>query len=115
MGGTHFESMQYATHLQYITAYPGAYGERREPRCSSEAAGGSKGPASPPVRGRRQCAITQRGHHHCERRHGMTEAYAPHHTLVFQFVGALLQRTLHCPTAAAHQQALHGFLDDLTP
>src|SRR5437867_13114922 len=27
MGGTHFESMQYATHLQYITAYPGAYGE----------------------------------------------------------------------------------------
>src|SRR6266545_6627561 len=25
MGGTHFESMQYATHLQYITAYPGAY------------------------------------------------------------------------------------------
>src|SRR2546428_12753939 len=26
MGGTHFESMQYATHLQYITAYPGAYG-----------------------------------------------------------------------------------------
>jgi hypothetical protein len=30
MGGTHFESMQYATHLQYITAYPGAYG-----RCPS--------------------------------------------------------------------------------
>src|SRR2546427_10645276 len=27
MGGTHFESMQYATHLQYITAYPGAYGD----------------------------------------------------------------------------------------
>jgi hypothetical protein len=45
----------------------------------------------------------------------MTEAHAPHHTLVLQFVGALLQRTLNCPTAAAHQQALHGFLDDLTP
>src|SRR2546426_1422931 len=27
MGGTHFESMQYATHLQYITAYPGAYAQ----------------------------------------------------------------------------------------
>ena len=45
----------------------------------------------------------------------MAETHAPHHTLVFQFVGALLQRTLNCPTAAAHQQALHGFLDDLTP
>ena len=45
----------------------------------------------------------------------MTEAHAPHHTLVFQFVGALLQRTLNCPTAAAHQQALHSFLDELTP
>ena len=45
----------------------------------------------------------------------MTEAHAHPHTLVFQFVGALLTRTLHCPTAAAHQQALHGFLDDLTP
>jgi len=45
----------------------------------------------------------------------MADAHAPHHTLVFQFVGALLQRTLTCPTAAAHQQALHGFLDDLTP
>ena len=45
----------------------------------------------------------------------MSEAHAPHHTLVLQFVCALLQRTLHCPTAAAHQQALHGFLDDLTP
>ena len=45
----------------------------------------------------------------------MAETHASHHTLVFQFVGALLQRTLNCPTAAAHQQALHGFLDDLTP
>jgi hypothetical protein len=45
----------------------------------------------------------------------MTDAHAPHHPLVLPFVGALLQRTLHCPTAAAHQQALHGFLDDLTP
>jgi hypothetical protein len=45
----------------------------------------------------------------------MTEAYAHPPTLVLQFVCALLQRTLNCPTAAAHQQALHGFLDDLTP
>ena len=37
------------------------------------------------------------------------------HALVFQFVGALLQRTLDCLTVEAHQQALQGFLDDLTP
>jgi hypothetical protein len=35
--------------------------------------------------------------------------------LVVQFVAALLQRTLGCPTAEAHQHALQGFLDDLTP
>src|SRR2546425_1223227 len=52
----------------------------------------------------------------------MADTHAPHHALVFQFVSALLQRTLNCPTAAAHQQtaaahqqALHAFLDDLTP
>jgi len=45
----------------------------------------------------------------------MADAHAPHHTLVFQFVAALLQRTLDCPTVEAHQQALQGFLDDLTP
>ena len=45
----------------------------------------------------------------------MAEAPAPHHALVMQFVAALLQRTLDCPTVAAHQQALQGFLDDLTP
>jgi hypothetical protein len=45
----------------------------------------------------------------------MTDARAPHHTLVCQFVAALLQRTLDCSTVEAHQQALHGFLDDLTP
>jgi hypothetical protein len=45
----------------------------------------------------------------------MADAPAPHHTLVFQFVTALLQRTLDCPTVEAHQQALQGFLDDLTP
>jgi hypothetical protein len=45
----------------------------------------------------------------------MTEAHAHPPTLVLQFISALLQRTLNCPTAAAHQQALHGFLDDLTP
>jgi hypothetical protein len=45
----------------------------------------------------------------------MADAPAPHHTLVVHFVAALLQRTLGCPTAEAHQQALHGFLDDLTP
>jgi hypothetical protein len=37
------------------------------------------------------------------------------HALVVQFVAALLQRTLGCPTVEAHQHALHGFLDDLTP
>jgi len=45
----------------------------------------------------------------------MAEDQAPHHALLLQFLGALLQRTLDCPTAAAHQQALQGFLDDLTP
>jgi hypothetical protein len=40
---------------------------------------------------------------------------SPHHALVCQFVAAVLQRTLDCPTQEAHQQALHGFLDDLTP
>jgi hypothetical protein len=45
----------------------------------------------------------------------MADALAPHHTLVMQFVAALLQRTLGCPTVEAHQQALQGFLDDLTP
>ena len=45
----------------------------------------------------------------------MADAPAPHHALVMQFVAALLQRTLGCPTAEAHQQALQGFLDDLTP
>jgi hypothetical protein len=45
----------------------------------------------------------------------MADAPAPHHTLVMQFVAALLQRTLGCPTVEAHQHALQGFLDDLTP
>src|SRR4029453_483230 len=45
----------------------------------------------------------------------MADAQASHHTLVMQFVAALLQRTLGCPTIEAHQQALQGFLDDLTP
>ena len=45
----------------------------------------------------------------------MAEAPAPHHALVMQFVAALLQRTLGCPSVEAHQQALQGFLDDLTP
>ena len=45
----------------------------------------------------------------------MAEAPAPHHALVMQFIAALLQRTLGCPTVEAHQQALQGFLDDLTP
>ena len=45
----------------------------------------------------------------------MAAAPAPHHALVMQFVAALLQRTLGCPTVEAHQQALQGFLDDLTP
>ena len=45
----------------------------------------------------------------------MADMPAPHHALVMQFVAALLQRTLDCPTVAAHQQAFQGFLDDLTP
>ena len=45
----------------------------------------------------------------------MDDEHAPHHTLLLQFLGALLQRTVDCPTVAAHQQALQGFLDDLTP
>ena len=40
---------------------------------------------------------------------------APHHPFLVQFLGALLQRTVDCPTVAAHQQVLQGFLDDLTP
>lgn len=45
----------------------------------------------------------------------MAEAPAPHHALVMQFIAAWLQRTLGCPTVEAHQHALQGFLDDLTP
>ena len=45
----------------------------------------------------------------------MADAPAPHHPLAVQFVAALLQRTLGCPTVEAHQHALQGFLDDLTP
>jgi hypothetical protein len=45
----------------------------------------------------------------------MADAPAPHHALVMQFVAALLQRTLGCRTDEAHQHALQGFLDDLTP
>jgi hypothetical protein len=45
----------------------------------------------------------------------MADAPAPQHALVMQFVAALLQRTLGCPSVEAHQHALQGFLDDLTP
>ena len=45
----------------------------------------------------------------------MAADHAPSHVLVMQFVAALLQRTLGCPTDEAHQHALQGFLDDLTP
>ena len=45
----------------------------------------------------------------------MADAPAPHHALVMHFIAALLQHTLGCPTVEAHQHALHGFLDDLTP
>jgi hypothetical protein len=45
----------------------------------------------------------------------MADAPAPHHALVMQFIAALLQRTLGCPMVEAHQHALQGFLDDLTP
>ena len=39
----------------------------------------------------------------------------PTHALIMQCVAALLQRTLGCSTVEAHQHALQGFLDDLTP
>jgi hypothetical protein len=45
----------------------------------------------------------------------MAADQAPSHALVVQCVAALLQRTLGCPTVEAHQHALQGFLDDLTP
>jgi hypothetical protein len=45
----------------------------------------------------------------------MAADQAPSHMLVVQFVAAMLQRTLGCPTDEAHQHALQGFLDDLTP
>src|SRR5215468_2549733 len=45
----------------------------------------------------------------------MAAAHAPSHVLVVQFVAALLQRTLGCPTVEGHQHALQSFLDDLTP
>jgi hypothetical protein len=45
----------------------------------------------------------------------MADAPAPHHALVMHFIAALLQRTLGCPTLEAHQHALQGFLDELTP
>ena len=35
--------------------------------------------------------------------------------LVVRFLGDLLQHTLDAPTEAAHQQALQGFLEDLSP
>src|SRR3977135_690944 len=45
----------------------------------------------------------------------MADTPAPHHALVMQFVAALLQRTLGCSTVEAHQHALQGVLDALTP
>jgi hypothetical protein len=45
----------------------------------------------------------------------MAADQAPSHALVVQFVAALLQRTLGCLTVEAHQHALQGFLDNLTP
>jgi hypothetical protein len=37
------------------------------------------------------------------------------HTLVMDFFGDLLKRTIDAPSAEAHQQALQGFLEDLSP
>jgi hypothetical protein len=54
-------------------------------------------------------------HYDVEGEEAMADDYAPHHALLLQFLGALLQRTVDCPTVTAHQQALQGFLDDLTP
>jgi|SRR5712692_5313320 len=50
-----------------------------------------------------------------ERRQAMATDQAPSHALIVQFVGAWLQRTLDCSTVEAHQQALHGFRDELAP
>jgi hypothetical protein len=36
-------------------------------------------------------------------------------TLLRHFFGDLLQRTMDAPTAAAHQQALQAFLEDVSP
>ena len=36
----------------------------------------------------------------------MAEDRAPHHPFLVQVLGALLQRTVDCPTVEAHQQAL---------
>lgn len=36
-------------------------------------------------------------------------------TLLRHFFGDLLHRTMEAPTAAAHQQALQGFLEELSP
>jgi len=37
------------------------------------------------------------------------------HTLVIDFCGDLLKRTMDAPTAEAHQQALQAFVEDLSP
>lgn len=40
---------------------------------------------------------------------------AQRHELAYQFIGEVLQRTLDSPTEEAHRQALHTFLDELSP
>src|SRR6266849_9810203 len=68
------------------------------------------------MRGVKACAIQSlSGTIAGERRQTMAEDRAPHHLFLVQFLGALLRRTLDCPTVEAHQQALQGFLDDLAP
>src|SRR5919204_4206350 len=68
------------------------------------------------MRGVKACAIQRlSGTMAGERRQTMAEDRAPHHPFLVQFLGALLQRTVDCPTVEAHQRALQSFLDDLTP
>ncbi len=45
----------------------------------------------------------------------MTPETTPSHSLVFEFIGDVLRRTIDAPTAAAHRQALQAFLAELSP
>ena len=62
------------------------------------------------------CVITSGGYHHGYREtHDGRRACPPARARHAICRRTLLQRTLGCPTVEAHQQALQGFLDELTP